>query len=86
MSALTCARLHHPSRKTASIIHLGVERDTRALDLLPQQRLNCYPASPLVVLSWVFHGQLHMVQTPVDGGVEFGSFVNYHYCFSDVFL
>ncbi|MES5323979.1 helix-turn-helix domain-containing protein [Alcaligenes phenolicus] len=68
MSALPCARLHHPSRKTASIIHLGVERDTRALDLLPQQRLNCYPASPLVVLSWVFHGQLHMVQTPVDGG------------------
>ncbi|QRF90029.1 AraC family transcriptional regulator [Alcaligenes faecalis] len=68
MSALPCARLHHPSRKTASIIHLGVERDTRALDLLPQQRLNCYPASPLVVLSWVFHGQLHLVQTPVDGG------------------
>ncbi|AYN21387.1 helix-turn-helix domain-containing protein [Alcaligenes aquatilis] len=68
MSALSCARLHHPSRKTASIIHLGVERDTRALDLLPEQRLNFYPASPLVVLSWVFHGQLHMVQTPANGG------------------
>nr|WP_321273796.1 helix-turn-helix domain-containing protein [Alcaligenes faecalis] len=70
MSALPCARLHHPSRQAAAIIHLGVERDTRGLDLLPEQRLNFYPASPLVVLSWVFHGQLHMVQTPAGGGTS----------------
>lgn len=67
MSTLPAARLHHPTRLTAASIHLGVERDTRGLDLRSEQRLNFYPASPLAVLSWVFHGQLHRVQTQADG-------------------
>ncbi|MBY6344706.1 AraC family transcriptional regulator [Providencia rettgeri] len=68
MPTLPSARLHHPTRLTATGIHLGVERDTRGLDLRSEQRLNVYPASPLVVLSWIFHGQLHRVQMPAEGG------------------
>lgn len=68
MTTLSRACLHRPRRHTAASIHLGVERDTRGLDLLPEQRLNCYPASPLVVLSWIFHGQLHRVRMLAEGG------------------
>ncbi|GHC38852.1 hypothetical protein GCM10010096_05980 [Alcaligenes pakistanensis] len=67
MSTLPAARLHHPTRLTAGSIHLGVARDIRGVDLRPEQRLNFYPASPLAVLSWIFHGQLHRVQTQADG-------------------
>lgn len=67
MPALPCARLLYPTRQTAASIHLGVERDTRGLVLSSEQRLNFYPASPLAVLSWVFHGQLHMVRMQADG-------------------
>ena len=67
MSAYPGARLHYPSRNLAACLHLGVERDTRGVTLQDEQRLNFYPASPLAVISWIFHGHLQMVSMPSDG-------------------
>ncbi len=67
MSTYPGARLHYPHRNLAACIHVGVERDTRGVTLQDEQRLNFYPASPLAVISWIFHGRLQMVSMPSDG-------------------
>lgn len=46
----------------------GVERDTRACALADLERFNYYPATPMVVISWVFAGTLHMVEQPQPTG------------------
>lgn len=43
---------------------MGVERDTRGLQFTDAQRFNYYPAAPLSMISWTFHGDLHMVAQP----------------------
>ncbi len=49
-------------------IHLAIERDTRGLQLSDAQRFNYYPASPLPMMSWIFEGDLHMVEEPLTAG------------------
>lgn len=56
------ARLHLPSLAMAGCIHMAVERDTRGLQLTETQRLNFYPASPLPSVSWIFEGELRLVE------------------------
>jgi AraC-like DNA-binding protein len=58
------ARLHLPRSALGACVFLGVERDTRSLQLTDAQRFNYYPATPLVVISWIFEGDLRMVQEP----------------------
>jgi AraC-like DNA-binding protein len=57
----THARLHLPSAALAGCMHLAVERDTRGLQLTDAQRFNFYPASPLPTISWIFEGEVRMV-------------------------
>ncbi len=65
------ARLRLPRPALGSCIYLGVERDTRALKLSDAQRFNHYPATPLPTISWVFDGQLHLVDADPSDGVTF---------------
>jgi hypothetical protein len=65
------ARLRLPRPALGSCIYLGVERDTRALKLSDEQRFNHYPATPLPTISWVFDGQLHLVDADPSDGVTF---------------
>lgn len=60
------ARLHLPSLAMAGCIHMAMERDTRGRQLPRTQRLSFYPASPLPSVSWIFEGELRMVDDP-DG-------------------
>lgn len=56
------ARLHRPSPAMAGCIHMAMERDTRGLQLSKTQRLSFYPASPLPSVSWIFEGELRVVE------------------------
>ena len=49
-------------------VFLAVERDTRSVELTDAQRVSFYPASPLPLVSWVFHGRLHAVEHAPDRG------------------
>jgi AraC-like DNA-binding protein len=61
MSELARARLFLPPPALGACVFLGVERDTRGLQLTEPQRFNYYPASPFPMISWIFEGALHMV-------------------------
>ncbi|WP_374361127.1 helix-turn-helix domain-containing protein [Pseudoduganella danionis] len=60
------AQFHLPSHALGACIMASVERDTRFCRLEPQQRLNFYPATPLVTISWIFEGQLHLMLDPLQ--------------------
>ncbi|MCK6413662.1 MAG: helix-turn-helix domain-containing protein [Azonexus sp.] len=62
------AYLHLPSSALSGCLMAGVERDTRACELADLERFNYYPATPMVVISWVFAGTLHMVEQPQPAG------------------
>lgn len=62
------AWLHLPEQALAGCIYMGAERDTRGAGLDAAQRFNYYPASPLPMLSWIFEGELHMVQDEAPTG------------------
>ncbi|MBE9608998.1 helix-turn-helix domain-containing protein [Chitinilyticum piscinae] len=53
--------LHVPDPALAGCIVAAIERDTRGCALSDAARCNFYPASPLVMLTWVFHGSLHLL-------------------------
>ena len=55
------ARLLSPRTSLAGLIMAGIARDTRGLDLPPDQCFNFFPASPLCALTYVFEGALHDV-------------------------
>ena len=67
------ARLRLPRPALGACIYLGVERDTRALNLSDAQRFNHYPATPLPTVSWVFEGQLHLVDMGPSGSITFSA-------------
>lgn len=67
------ARLRLPRPALGSCIYLGVERDTRGLNLSDAQRFNHYPATPLPMISWVFDGQLYLVEPGPSDGVNFSA-------------
>jgi AraC-like DNA-binding protein len=58
------ACLHFPLPALGGCVFLGVERDTRNLQLTDDQRFNYYPATPLATISWIFEGDLRMVDEP----------------------
>lgn len=64
------ARLHLPHPGLGACLYLGVERDTRSLRLGDAQRFNYYPASPLPMISWIFQGELRMVEVPASATAE----------------
>lgn len=66
---MPAARLYLPCASLASCVYMGVERDTRGARLDQAQRLNFYPASPLVVISWILHGELRVLNTASAGSV-----------------
>jgi AraC-like DNA-binding protein len=55
------ARLLLPRTSMSGLLFAAVVRDTRAVRLRPDDRYNCFPASPLCVVTWIFEGQLHLV-------------------------
>jgi AraC-like DNA-binding protein len=54
------SRLLLPRKELASFIAAVIYRDTRATDLSEHERMNYFPATPLVALTVVLEGQLHM--------------------------
>lgn len=56
---MTVSKLLLPPRGLASCLSAGIYRDTRGTDLDTEDRLNFFPASPLVTLTIVMSGQLH---------------------------
>lgn len=62
------AALLSPRQSLAGCLFAAIVRDTRERDLNDTQRLNHFPASPLVVLSSVIEGETRMV--PKDGGID----------------
>ena len=62
MTPPASARLHLPRPALGDCVYMAVERDTRGRQLTDAQRFNHYPASPLPMISWIFDGELHMVE------------------------
>ena len=60
--ARTAAIMHTPSYALGACLPAGVERDTRGCSLNDAERFNYYPATPLMTISWIFEGTLHMVE------------------------
>lgn len=58
----TAAFMHIPSAALSACVLAGVERDTRGCTLDDAERFNYYPATPMITISWVFEGALHMVE------------------------
>ena len=56
------AQLHLPHASLSGLIFMAVERNTLGHCFNDKQRFNYYPASPFPTISWIFEGQLHMVQ------------------------
>lgn len=56
------AFMHRPSPALGACLMAGIKRDTRDCVLTDAERFNCYPATPLAVISWIFEGTLHMVE------------------------
>lgn len=59
------AHLMAPSLGLASCVRAYVARSTVGVDLLPQERFNHFPASPLCGISWFMHGVADVM--PDDG-------------------
>lgn len=55
-----------PPPSLAACVFGAVLRDTRGVELLDHERLNHFPASPLVSLNYVSEGTLHMVENEHD--------------------
>ncbi|HYD93779.1 MAG TPA: helix-turn-helix domain-containing protein [Noviherbaspirillum sp.] len=62
MASSGLARLLLPHPDLGSCIFAGVERDTRGTTLSDSERFNYYPATPMALVSWIFEGELHMVE------------------------
>ena len=58
----TAAFMHIPSAALSACVLAGVERDTRGGMLDDAERFNYYPATPMITISWIFEGVLHMVE------------------------
>jgi len=59
------AHLIAPSLGLASCVRAYIARSTLGVDLLPQERFNHFPASPLCGISWFMHGVADVL--PADG-------------------
>lgn len=68
MPAKPSALLHVPSPALGGCLFGGIERDTRGRSLNDAERFNYYPATPMLVVSWIFEGTLHLVEQCGPGG------------------
>lgn len=50
-----------PRPSLASLAFAAIVRDTRRAPLRPDQRFNCFPASPFCTVSWIFEGEIWLV-------------------------
>lgn len=60
------SHLRLPSPDLGGCIFAGIERDTRGTALSDNDRFNYYPATPMVLISWIFEGTLHMVESDLE--------------------
>lgn len=60
------AQMLFPPVELASCVAFAIVRDTRGRALSRADRLNYFPASPLVTLTVVLHGQIHMSSALCD--------------------
>ncbi|AUR05918.1 Helix-turn-helix domain protein (plasmid) [Phaeobacter inhibens] len=60
------AQILFPPLELASCFAFAIVRDTRGRRLNPTDRLNYFPASPLVTLTIVLDGQIHMANALCD--------------------
>lgn len=58
------AKLFLPKPVLASCVFAGIYRDTRGSSLSDQDRINHFPASPIVTVTRVFHGELFLMSQP----------------------
>jgi len=63
------ARLLLPRAGLAGLVSVAIVRDTRRLQLAPEQRYSYFPASPFCAASWVLEGQAHLADAMglIDG-------------------
>lgn len=55
------SELFHPSRALGGRVFFAIMRDTRGVDLSDRDRVNHFPASPLVCLTYVAQGALYVL-------------------------
>ena len=67
------ARLYLPDPAVGQYLAMAVERDTRGLVLTAAERFNYYPASPFPTLSWVWQGELQMVEDVGESQPQMGA-------------
>ena len=67
------ARLYLPDPAVGQYLAMAVERDTRGLALTAAERFNYYPASPFPTLSWVWQGELQMVEDVGESQPQMGA-------------
>jgi AraC-like DNA-binding protein len=60
------AALLHPPAELAGCLFAGIWRDTRGLRLNDAERMNYFPASPLVALNIVIYGETRLVPVQAD--------------------
>jgi AraC-like DNA-binding protein len=63
------AHLIAPSLGLASCVRAYISRSTLGADLLPAERFNHFPASPLCGISWFIHGEGYLLPAPQEGGL-----------------
>lgn len=63
------ALMHTPCSELGACLLAGVERDTRGCFLSDADRFNYFPATPMVVISWIFEGALQRVDDGTLGPV-----------------
>lgn len=64
------AALLHPPAELAGCLFAGIWRDTRGLSLSDAERMNYFPASPLVALNIVIHGETRLVPVQADSAAR----------------
>lgn len=62
----TVSKLFHPSPQLSGCMFAGIFRDTRGVDLSDGDRMNHFPASPLVAVTQVLSGELWLVPVGED--------------------
>ncbi len=66
ISVQPISKLLRPSTNLSGCVFVGIFRDTRGADLSDEDRVNHFPASPLISVTQVLHGSLHMLPSKGD--------------------
>ncbi len=66
MTSPTTSKIVWPSPALAGCVFCVIERDTRGVSLDHAERFNFFPASPLCCVTWVFAGDVHLIDQPAQ--------------------